>query len=77
MQRASPKQVIIALVLASSMGVGCTFPVYHHAFITKYDANMNVVGYEEIESITQRDPYQRPLSVKIDSKVEPLGSMGA
>ena len=70
MKQAALKRVIIAVALVTSMGAGCTFPVYHHAFITKYDANMKVIGYEEIESITQQDPVQKPLIVKIDHPEE-------
>ena len=70
MKRTALKPVIIAVALIGSIGLGCTNPVYHHAFITKYDANMKVIGYEEIESVTQVDPNARPLVVKIEHPEE-------
>ena len=44
---------------------GCTPPVYHHAFVTKYDADGKVIGYEETESVTQQDPNASGLKVRI------------
>ena len=70
MKQTARMQLIIAVGLITSMGVGCTSPVYHHAFITKYDADMKVIGYEEVESITQQDPNQSELKVKIKHTAE-------
>ena len=58
--------VLTALSLAAV--VGCTAPVYHHAFVTKYDADGKVIGYEETESLTQQDPGSGPLKVRITRK---------
>ena len=57
--------VLAALSLAA---VGCTAPVYHHAFVTKYDADGKVIGYEETESLTQQDPGTSPMKVRITRK---------
>ena len=66
MKQIARMQAIIAVALITSVGGGCTAAVYHHAFITKYDANMKVIGYEEVESVTQQDPTASSLRVKIE-----------
>ena len=68
MQKTTRRLLIIAGALIALAGLGCTAPVYHHAFITKYDASMKVIGYEEVESITQQDPNTSVLKVKISHK---------
>ncbi len=64
-------RITIAFVtLCVMVMIGCTPAVYHHAFITKYDANMKVTGYEEVESITQQDPSTSSLKVAITKEDE-------
>jgi hypothetical protein len=59
------KLVAMTLFVISTLAVGCTPPVYHHSYKTKYDADGKVVGYEEEESITQRDPSTSPMKVRV------------
>jgi len=58
---------ILVLAILGAL-VGCTNPVYHHSFITKYDAEGQVIGYEEVESITQQDPSSGGLKIKIKNR---------
>ena len=59
------KTIGIAFALIAVVLAGCTPPVYHHAYVTKYDADGKVIGYEETESITQQDPNTSSLKVRI------------
>lgn len=56
------------LLAIAVVTIGCTPPVYHHAYVTKYDADGKVIGYEETESITQQDPNTSGLKVRITRK---------
>jgi len=58
----------IAAIVVGSVVTACTPPVYHHAYVTKYDADGRVIGYEETESITQQDPNTSSLKVRINRK---------
>ena len=62
------KLFAMALLLVSTLAVGCTPPIYHHSYTTKYDANGKVAGYEEEESITQQDPSTSPMKVRVTNK---------
>ena len=68
MQRRTTSWAIVGRALAITVATGCTAPVYHHAFVTKYDADGKVIGYEETESVTQQDPNTSGLKVKITRK---------
>lgn len=57
--------ILLALVLLS---VGCTIPVYTHTVTTKYDANGKVIGTEEVEAISQRQPFSSPFKVRITQR---------
>ena len=59
---------IVLMALVTMLVAGCTAPVYHHAFVTKYDADGKVIGYEETESLTQQDPGTSPMKVRITRK---------
>lgn len=55
----------LALLLAAC---GCTTPVYSHTVITKYDADGNIIGSEEIESMSQATSFGAPFSVRITQR---------
>ena len=65
-----PNRLRSALLVGAlaAAATACTAPVYHHAFVTKYDADGKVVGYEETESVTQQDPSTSPLKVRVTRK---------
>jgi len=47
---------------------GCTPAVYSHSIKHQYDANGQLIGIEETETITQREPQGSQLKVKITQK---------
>lgn len=44
---------------------GCTPAVYSHSVKHQYDPNGKLIGIEETETITQREPHGSQLKVKI------------
>jgi hypothetical protein len=57
-----------AILLTCMLVTACTPPVCHHSFLTKYNAEGAVIGYEETESITQQSPSSSSMKVRIDRR---------
>ena len=47
---------------------GCSHPVYLHSITHNYDANGNLIGVSETESISQMEPSPTPMKVKVTQK---------
>ena len=58
----------MALVSFVFLAVGCTQTIYSHTIITKYDADGNMTGSEEIESLSQPAAFRSPFKVRITQR---------
>ena len=56
------------IALALFVSSGCTAPIYSHSVVTRYDAQGKVVGFEEVESISQANPSPTPMKVRITQR---------
>ncbi|HED40373.1 MAG TPA: hypothetical protein ENJ13_08090 [Chromatiales bacterium] len=55
--------LLFAVLLFSTVIVGCSVPTYYKEITTKYDADGKVIGTEVKEGISQPSPHSAPLKV--------------
>ena len=59
------KCAAVMVLVSGTLAWGCSIPTYYHSYKTKYNADGKIIGYEEVEGITQPSPTSSPMKVLI------------